>query len=71
MGGGAAENGDAGADGGGKEEAAFRDSGAEMASFLAFAEALASAGMSSPRPLPEAVVVTRGVHACVEDDTVS
>lgn len=65
VGGEAAESGEAGS------EAAFRNSGTEMASFLAFAEALASAGTSSPRPLPEAVVVTLGVHACVEGDTVS
>lgn len=51
-------------------EAAFRTSAAEMTSFLAFAEAFAAAGTSSSRPLPEAVVVTHGVHACVDGDMV-
>ncbi|CAN0512641.1 unnamed protein product, partial [Ectocarpus sp. 12 AP-2014] len=59
-------------EGGGKDgEAAFGTSAAaEMTSFLAFAEALARAGTSSYRPLPEAVVVTRGVHPCLDGDEV-
>ena len=57
--------------GGGSEGGAIRGSAAEMASFLAFAEAFAAAAASSShRSLPEVVVVTRGVHACVESDMV-
>lgn len=54
------------------KEDAVRDSAAEMGSFLAFAEAFAgaAAAASSCRSLPEVVVVTRGVHACVESDMV-
>lgn len=55
---------------GGDGKAAFRTSAAEMASFVAFAEAFANAGTSSYLALQEAVVVTRGVHACVEADMV-
>lgn len=58
------------ADAVGNGEAAFYTSAAEMTSFLAFAQAFAAAGMSSSRPLPEAVVITRGVHACVDGDMV-
>lgn len=56
---------------GGSKEAAIHDSAAEMGSFLAFAEAFAgAAAAASCRSLPEVVVVTRGVHACVESDLV-
>lgn len=60
-------------------EAAIRDSAGEMGSFLAFAEAFAgaaaaasasAAAASACRSLPEVVVVTRGVHVCVESDMV-
>lgn len=43
----------------------------EMKSFLDFAEALMWAGSTMSRPLPDAVVVTRAVHACVEGDKVT
>lgn len=55
---------------GGHSKAAHHKATAEMASFVAFAKAFAAAGTSSYLPLPEAVVVTRGVHACVEADMV-
>lgn len=49
---------------------AFEGSVGEFSSLLAFLKALVWAGKSSLRPLPEAVVVTRGVHACLDDDQV-
>lgn len=48
-------------------KSAFQTSGGEISSFLAFAEAVAESG----ELLPEVVVVSRGVHACLEDDKVS
>lgn len=74
-GGAGAEISDAGGGGSGSgsgKEATVRESAAEMGSFLAFAEAFAGAAVaaSSRRSLPGVVVVTRGVHACVESDTV-
>lgn len=58
--------------GGNSKGDAVRDSAAEMGSFLAFAEAFAGAAAAATpcRSLPEVVVVTRGVHACVESDMV-
>lgn len=41
-----------------------------MKSFLGFVEALTWAGSTMSRPLPDVVVVTRAVHACVEADKV-
>lgn len=41
-----------------------------MAAFQAFVEALAWAASVTLHSLPDVVVVTRGVHACVEGDTV-
>ncbi|CAM9814143.1 unnamed protein product [Laminaria digitata] len=49
---------------------AFQGSVGEFTSLLAFVKALVWAGKSSLRPLPEAVVVTRGVHACLDGDEV-
>lgn len=49
---------------------AFETALGEMKSFLGFAEALMWAGSTMSRPLPDVVVVTRAVHACVEADKV-
>lgn len=43
----------------------------EMTSFVAFVGALARAGTGALSPLPEAVVATCGVHACLDGDKVN
>lgn len=42
----------------------------EMTSFVAFVGALVRAGKDPLSLLPEAVVITCGVHACVDGDKV-
>ena len=49
---------------------AFKAALGELASFLAFVEALSWAGSTLPCPLPDAVVITRAIHASVETDKV-
>lgn len=55
----------------GTESEDFGSANEELMCFLAFVEALGRAGMGAFSLLPEAVVVTRGVHACVESDKVT
>lgn len=58
--------------GGSSLKSAFRTTAEEISSFLSFAEAVGEAGEASDDlVLPEVVVVSRGVHACLEDDKVN
>lgn len=55
---------------GGGSSQDFGAAGDEMTSFVAFLGALARVGRDPLSPLPEAVVATCGVHACVDGDKV-